>query len=89
MVHFHCCPLCWSLWDRGADPVSAAEEGQDLPCGAVMAASEQSPLMIQIDSLGLTVGEKFTLQIKSDDRCSSQEYTEQLNYVEHKFKQYL
>lgn len=45
--------------------------------------------MIQIDSPGLTVGEKFTLQIKSDDWGSSQEYTEQLNYVGHKFKQYL
>jgi len=45
--------------------------------------------MIRIDSPGLTAGEKFTLQITSDDQCSSQKYTEQLNFVEHKFKQYL
>lgn len=60
-----------------------------LPCGAVTASAERIPLMIPIDSPGLTVGEKFTLQIKSDDRCSSKEYTEQLNYVEHRLKQCL
>lgn len=35
------------------------------------------------------MGEKFTLQIKSDGWCGSQGYKEQLNYVQHKFKQYL
>lgn len=45
--------------------------------------------MILIDSPGLTVGEKFTLQIKSNDQWSSQQYTEQLNYVDLKFKQSL